>query len=393
MTGRRFWSFRTVLSAIALLFLTFVIVTFISRLIYVHNASYIDDSIWEDEYADQKVKDRYKIVVLMSKNSHYSLRTTAKRLHETAIKIGWESYLLEDYKPNIVSIKNINPDFVISLIVDQDLDGEKTSHNIYAYLLLSSKKYFGGIFSFKPEFRENKYPHLDKIDGFLCGFKNIVFLKDYLESKGKKFYGFRSFAYVPKTSFQNIKQDKLLYYGTNLDKFRSSNKFKMIFTNLHNSNLLSVYGPYDIWGYLGSSMKGEIKEDNNAILNMIRRYGISLIIHSRMQNLDGIPSSRIFESIASSAIVISDKNSFVEKNFGNSILYINVERPANKIYHEILDHIVWVKNNPSKAKEKSKNAHKILSSKFTTEIELIKIAKMHERIMKDRADNSRKSNF
>ena len=45
--------------------------------------------------------------------------------------------------------------------------------------------------------------------------------------------------------------------------------------------------------------------------------------------------------------------------------------------------MLWIKNNPEKAKAKAKKAHQIFIDKFTMESQLINLAKMHEKIKKE----------
>lgn len=100
---------------------------------------------------------------------------------------------------------------------------------------------------------------------------------------------------------------------------------------------------------------------------VLNKYGMGLCVHSHYHNEAGIPSSRIFEIISSGAIAISDKNPFVMKYFGDNVLYFDPSLSADEIFGTIDGHVRWVKENPEKAEEMARRAHKVLQDNFTTE--------------------------
>lgn len=364
-----------------IIFILVIIVTFTVRSYLIHQASNIDDQIWEQKYTEAKIKPSYKIVILEPKEDKQNLKMLARRILIASQNMGWEAIIIEEYVGNEKKIKKINPDFIISTLNDHDLNGQKLPYNIYAYFLQSTKTYFGGIVSFSPVFKEKNYKSIDRINGFLCTFKAIKLMKDYKESKGGTFEGFRTYPTVQSTKFEPFEFNSIVYFGSNWDKIRSSNRFKIFFMNLNKEKVLNVYGSKEVWQYIEPSWKGTIDGNGWNIIDITKKYGISLIVHARRYHKEGIPSSRIFESIASSSIVITDNNKFVVDNFQDSVLYFNEENSANAMTEEVLDHIKWIKENPEKARAKAKKAHDIFLKKFTLENELIKIAKMHETIL------------
>jgi spore maturation protein CgeB len=85
----------------------------------------------------------------------------------------------------------------------------------------------------------------------------------------------------------------------------------------------------------------------------------------------GAPSGRIFEAAAAAAVIISDKHPFVEKEFKNSVLYVDQTR--DDLFEQIDTHMRWIKENPEAAKTKALQAHKIFLEKFTLEEQLIRL--------------------
>ena len=357
-----------------------VITTFTSRSIHLYHAMSIDDEVWFNEYSQAKIKDKYTIVVLMPIQGH-GARMLAKRIDVAAKTLEWSSHLIEESENNIETIKQIKPDFIITTTSNYNLGPDVLPYNVYAYLTQSTRIYFGGIFSLKPKFKENKYPNLDKISGFMCSFKALSFLKDFKEKSGERFYGFRSFPCTQETKFEPLKFNSIVYFGSHYDKLRSSNRFKIFFKKLDEAGILNVYGPKEVWEYVPNAWRGQLDGDGWEIINRTKDYGISLLVHAKRFNKEGLPSGRIFEAVAASSIIICDKNDFVEKNFGDSVLYINQEKSANAMTEEVLKHVEWIKSHPKESVEKAKRAHEILIKNFTLENELVKIAKMHETII------------
>ena len=52
------------------------------------------------------------------------------------------------------------------------------------------------------------------------------------------------------------------------------------------------------------------------------------------------------------------------------------------MYKQVKAHIDWIKENPEKARLMAAKAHQIFLDKFTLDKDLIRIAKMHEYILR-----------
>jgi hypothetical protein len=172
----------------------------------------------------------------------------------------------------------------------------------------------------------------------------------------------------------------IIVFGGATDKLRGSEKYKQVFSKLAEQGYLKAYGPKTSWVYLGKNYHGLLEESGEDLINKIRESCIGLAIHAS-EHLDaGIPTTRILEIIASGAIAISDQNSFIEKHFGNNVLYFDHTQPADIMEKEIIQHLHWIRENPDLARVKAQNAHEIFVQNFTTEQFLDDVWDLHEQV-------------
>lgn len=68
-------------------------------------------------------------------------------------------------------------------------------------------------------------------------------------------------------------------------------------------------------------------------------------------------------------------------------MYIDTSKDAKDVVNQIDNHLKWIKSNPDKVHEMTKNAYDIFISKYTLEELLENIAHMHERILLDEANS------
>ena len=244
--------------------------------------------------------------------------------------------------------------------------------------------YFGGLFSFYPQFKEYKYPELKLFDGFVISTPEISLFKHYIESKHKKFYGFTGYSSVQYQEYFEVDPKQIVYMGVNWDKKRKGSKFSEVFKALADKNQAVFYGSKDSWQDLvGPAYKGYFEGSGSAVIDIIRQHGISLLLHSNQHIKSGTPSGRVFEASAAGAIGISDMHPFVIEKFADNFLYIDTNKSAKDIIIQIDNHINWIKANPDKVKEMTKNAYNIFVTNYTLEQLLLNIAHMHEKILQD----------
>lgn len=154
---------------------------------------------------------------------------------------------------------------------------------------------------------------------------------------------------------------------------RNSLRFQKALQRLAADKLLVAYGIKDTFQFLGNSYLGAFEDFGNVVscmFNLQKQHGIALIIHNLEHMIEGIPTSRILEAVASGALVITDKNYFIEKFFGNNVLYFDSLVDEEQIYQQIKSHIQWAKDNPIVAEVKARAAYKIFVDNFTIEKQL-----------------------
>jgi hypothetical protein len=221
----------------------------------------------------------------------------------------------------------------------------------------------------------------ENYDGFLLTINDRESLKRGLNKIGKKFHNISFFPTVYSTPYKQLLLNNLVFsipvWGN-----RSSNiKFKYLYELLGKSNFTKFYGikpnrKIDLKNYIGS-----IPFDGSSVLNILQEHGIVFVFHSNIHNKECIPSGRIFEAAAASAVIISDQNAFVKKHFGDSVFYVDTDLSAKDIFNQIESHIDTVFQNPESALKMAKKAHEIFNEKFSMESQLIKLEKMHNNII------------
>jgi len=182
---------------------------------------------------------------------------------------------------------------------------------------------------------------------------------------------------------------RIFYCGINWDAHNESvekkwNRFSEMFSILDKENIMDYYGPTIVngrepWrGY--TCYKGQLAFDGIAVINSINKSGVGLSLMSDAhRNSGGLLSSRAYEILAAGALLIADRNGFLEENFGENVLYIdyNSKNPAN-MARQILEHYEWIKNNLEVANQKARKSQEIWKSKFAFDITLPAIFEKHE---------------
>ncbi|MFI4955353.1 MAG: hypothetical protein ACHP9Y_05515, partial [Gammaproteobacteria bacterium] len=125
--------------------------------------------------------------------------------------------------------------------------------------------------------------------------------------------------------------------------------------------------------------KGFLPHDGHSLLDRLATNGVSLILHSDLHLSKKIYSSnRLFEAASASNLIITDRHSFIEKEFGRCVFFIDPELEAEVVVKKIQSIYAWAQANPKEAMKKTKCAHDIFSAKFSLEDQMDKIAQMHE---------------
>lgn len=204
-----------------------------------------------------------------------------------------------------------------------------------------------------------------KYDGVLPVFSDFNTLPADTNIKGNWYPSTYKTDFIPQTP------KKLFYLGGTLyDKTRGSDKYKQLFMLLDKTGYLAVYGNRDKWQHTPNSLQTTLPFDGKSILQAANAAGVNLVLHAQEHFDAGMPTGRIFEAAAANAVIISDKNKFVQKNFGDNVLYIDIDKDAEDIFKQIDAHMRWVFANPAKAQEMADKCHTIANEKFNLEEQL-----------------------
>jgi spore maturation protein CgeB len=146
---------------------------------------------------------------------------------------------------------------------------------------------------------------------------------------------------------------------------------------------------FKVWGrkdYFGSlkSYQGIFPEEHKYAIGHVQNDGMILVLHSAEHILSSVPSGRIFEAAAASAVIISDRHPFVVREFGDSVLYIDQNASVEEMYKQIVQHVEWIHSHPKEAEKLARKSHHIFVDKFTLEKQFDKIIEAHEQYIKNK---------
>lgn len=350
--------------------------------------AYLENSV-------ENTEKKYKILVLWEGLGEYEC---SKRVELACEKLGWEAknchsreqlpanekLMLGSLEKNIHEsiipasqipslVEEFQPDFTISM-----KDNDIFAPDIPNYIAITGA--VGGYFD--PCFSPNA--EMLNFDGYLCSSLDYKHLKVFVENSGKKFNCMDWYQTCCSSEYQPVTPKKLFYCGFQWDKKRSGSEYTKMFSLLDQRGYLEVYGPPNCWWCAPHSIRGLIPFDGESLFKPMKEAGIALILHAQSHLTLGAPTGRIFEAASVGDVIISDKNPFVLKEFGDSVLYIDVTTNGTDLFKQIDAHVRWIFSHPKEAEEMARKAHSIFVNNFTMEKQLLQLAQMHENILKDR---------
>ena len=162
---------------------------------------------------------------------------------------------------------------------------------------------------------------------------------------------------------------KAFYIGINWERVSgNSGRFDGIFKALDSSGKIKIFGPklfagVKVWGGFKCYQR-ELPFDGESVIKEISKQGISLVFSSDAHKQSSIMSSRLFESAAAGALIISDSHPFVQKHFKDSVLYVDTTQDTKSTAAQIEKHIDWANNNPTEALNLAKQSQQIFKDNF-----------------------------
>jgi hypothetical protein len=287
------------------------------------------------------------------------------RLQIAGERLGWEVFLDEMLGRGLENVRDL--DLVISLV----------AHNEYShpgcptyFVIFNPFNYFDQDGQVKSCF--------SFYDGFLHTIKRPQSLENAMELLGKKCMFLPFFPFVQSIDYQRSNLVSLVTILPASSNRLTDSKFKELYYMLDNSGFTRLYGRRKSNTLYSNSYKGKIPFDGISVINVFQKYGIVLVVHSDMHNETGIPSSRIFEGAASSSVIISDLNPFVQNHFGDSVFYVDTSQSAKAIFKDIYLIMKKIRSNPEKALEMAKRSYQIYHDNFLLEDQLLRLEAMHQ---------------
>ncbi len=322
---------------------------------------------------------KYRVIIANLPEDFFGEVQAIHRIAKAARNLGWDCKVVDEYSKHPECVADFQPNFVISLHQEVKPFRNTVPHFLYVHHALNVYLDKQGKLNTK------QFPNILSYDGFIEVTPNIDPIKQAFVAKyHKPFYSTKSVFSVPRREFNGSSKQRLIYWGSTWDKARRE-YYKPFYDLLDQTGYLDIYGPAWSWEKMGlQSYRGLLPMDDHTVVDKISESGIALILHSHIHLKGGVPTSRIFEAAAASAVIICDHHPFVEKEFGDSVLYVDPNQDPEKVFAQINAHVKWVHENPDKAIQLAKRSHTIFMERFTLENELLKIGQIYERISQEK---------
>lgn len=195
---------------------------------------------------------------------------------------------------------------------------------------------------------------------------------------------------LPPRDIRDGSTYKAFYAGINVDS--KTVRHEKIFRYLDKKGLVNLYGPRNIEGKANwkgfKSYKGEIKFDGHSLMEAANASGITLALHHEAHASFSMPTNRLFEGIAAGTLVITDKMSFVEKEFKDTVFMIDFNKSEEEKAKEIENIIIWARKNPKEAKRKIEMAQEIFLEKYELTKVIEKLCNAHDKRKKELLERS-----
>lgn len=170
----------------------------------------------------------------------------------------------------------------------------------------------------------------------------------------------------------------LFYCGINWEKLIGAPaRHAGLFALLEKEEWVDIWGPQSTWEGC-QRYKGVIPFDGVSMLKEINDSGVCLVISSDVHYRAGSVTNRVYEAVAGGAVVISDTNRWVQKIFGDSVLYFDFDKKNPKnMFAQIKRHMEWIRTHKKEALALAKKAQQIFIQKLGMEDQLRNIIANH----------------
>ena len=223
-------------------------------------------------------------------------------------------------------------------------------------------------------------PIYEEYDGYLLTINDRKTLRKGLKEKNKRFNYIRFYPTVYNVPYKKLELNDLVVMIPVWGNRLIDSKFETLYKLLSDAGCAKFYGISQNKNIDPQYYMGSIPFDGTSVIDVLQRHGIALVFHSDIHNKELIPSSRVFEAAAASAVIISDENMFVKYHFGDSVFYIDTSASGESIFNQIQGHLNTISQDPKKALKMAKKAHQIFIKKFTMERQLMDLKDMDKKL-------------
>ncbi|MEC7839349.1 MAG: glycosyltransferase [Chlamydiota bacterium] len=307
-------------------------------------------------------------ICLVIRSDFRGERELAERIKRACNTLGWEAHQL--YASQRV-LSQRKYDWILTMV-----PGKQKLVNQDNYLIL-----------FDPEhhyFNSDGYLRGDYsgYTGYLTTYSNIDMLVEDKKIGGKRIYKKQWFPTVQHHSHRKVTPDKLFCFLGHWGDRKKNERYITLYKKLSQKKYTNLYGFETVGRGFGKAYKGAIDYDGESVVRTISEMGVCLVLHSETHLKYGIPSGRIFEATAASAVIISDMNNFITENFGDSVFYVDQTLSGEEMFKQVDKYMTWIKNHPNEALDMARRSHKIFEEKFCLENQLLEFDDFHQSFQK-----------
>jgi hypothetical protein len=311
-----------------------------------------------------------------------------KDIAQAAEKLGWE-WIICTYNPGLSDetekekdrrnkkdfLKALNLHCALHLMPQEEWCLKKAKNFLHLHFPACSDQIDNG------EIETSCY------DGFLAAgpMDRLNKLRQLKQRYGEKLFAIQNYPSTCKTLFSNnLSRRKLFYCGINWGD-RGNSEFTKFWRALASKGYFEAYGPSQSWKNVPDAYRGPLPWDPAATVNKARECGVALVIHGKEHRNNGFMAYRPLQAAAGGAVIISDQNPRTEECFGDSILYIDMNKPMEQIVADIDNYMQWILANQKGADELARRSHQIFFEKFAMEDLTRDILDLYESVMQGRA--------
>ena len=207
--------------------------------------------------------------------------------------------------------------------------------------------------------------------GYLTTYENTEILLEDLGFNTERIYPKRWYPTAQYRPYKEVTPNELFYFIGEWGDRYFENRYKTLQCMLAQKSYTSLFGNPIHGEPYGKAFKGPIDFDGESVLDLISEKGVCLVLHSGSHLRHKIPSGRIFEAAAASAVIICDLNPFVIEHFGDSVLYIDQNLSGEELFEQIDANMHWIQEHPKEALEMARRAHQVFEERFLLENQLL----------------------